>query len=223
MKEIAMTASFMRFSVYQKIFASWTGPTPRTIPAMIAAMKQPVPVAESQLKSYRAASGVSLVTTGAARVTALWSKGIPDRRGGPVDGTLDGRQSPQEHEDGEDRKRHPGLGDLARSMLAAGRGIRSQLSCWHRGTLVLEPPDLLRPPEPQEGHRREQRNDAARDVDEVRIHVVGPEILRQAEGGSYHQDGGQHLERFGPAHHRAHQPEGHDDARDGQDAADHCA
>src|SRR6059036_49705 len=75
MKEIAMTASFMRFSVYQKIFASWTGPTPRTIPAMIAAMKQPVPVAESQLKSYRAASGVSLVTTGAARVTALWSKG----------------------------------------------------------------------------------------------------------------------------------------------------
>src|SRR5213596_2522822 len=75
MKEIAMTASFMRFSVYQKIFTSWTGPTPRTRPAMIAAMKQPVPVAESQLKSYRAASGVSLVTTGAARVTALCRKG----------------------------------------------------------------------------------------------------------------------------------------------------
>src|SRR5436853_1928637 len=42
---------------------------------MIAAMKHPVPVAESQLKSYRAASGVSFVTTGAARVTALCSKG----------------------------------------------------------------------------------------------------------------------------------------------------
>src|SRR2546428_9408181 len=75
MKEIAMTASFMRFRVDQKIFASWAGPTPSRSPATIAAKKQPVPVAESQLKSYRAASGVSLVTTGAARVTALCSKG----------------------------------------------------------------------------------------------------------------------------------------------------
>src|SRR5437879_7677431 len=71
MKEIAMTASFMRFRVDQKIFASWAGPTPSRSPATIAAKKQPVPVAESQLKSYRAASGVSLVTTGAARVSAL--------------------------------------------------------------------------------------------------------------------------------------------------------
>src|SRR2546422_330189 len=42
---------------------------------MIAAMKHPVPVAESQLKSKRAASGVSLATTGAARDTALCSSG----------------------------------------------------------------------------------------------------------------------------------------------------
>src|SRR6266702_1965344 len=75
MNEIAMTASFMRFSVDQKILASWTGPTPRARPAMIAAMKHPVPVAESQLKSKRAASGVSLATTGAARDTALCSSG----------------------------------------------------------------------------------------------------------------------------------------------------
>src|SRR5438876_9480920 len=75
MNEMAMTASFMRFTVDQKIFASWTGPTPRARPAMIAAMKQPVPVAESQLKSKRAASGVSLATTGAARDTALCSNG----------------------------------------------------------------------------------------------------------------------------------------------------
>src|SRR5437764_14256231 len=70
MNEIAMTASFMRLSVDQKILASCTGPTPSNRPATIAAKKHPVPVAESQLKSYRAASGVSLVTTGAARVTA---------------------------------------------------------------------------------------------------------------------------------------------------------
>src|SRR6266513_1960539 len=48
---------------------------PSTAPATIAAKKHPVPVAESQLKSYRAASGVSLVTTGAARVTARCRKG----------------------------------------------------------------------------------------------------------------------------------------------------
>src|SRR6266550_4692313 len=75
MNEMAMTASFMRFSVDQKIFASCAGRTPRARPAMIAAMKHPVPVAESQLKSKRAASGVSLATTGAARDTALCSNG----------------------------------------------------------------------------------------------------------------------------------------------------
>src|SRR2546422_7252001 len=75
MNEIAMTASFMRLSVDQKILASCTGPTPSNRPATIAAKKHPVPVAESQLKSYRAASGVSLVTTGAARVTARCRKG----------------------------------------------------------------------------------------------------------------------------------------------------
>ena len=41
----------------------------------MAATKHPVPVAESQLKSNRAGSGVSFVTTGAARVTALCSNG----------------------------------------------------------------------------------------------------------------------------------------------------
>src|SRR3989440_7441731 len=59
MNEIAMTASFMRLSVDQKILASCTGPTPSNRPATIAAKKHPVPVAESQLKSYRAASGRS--------------------------------------------------------------------------------------------------------------------------------------------------------------------
>src|SRR5204862_6185977 len=81
MKEIAITASLMRLSVYQKILASWTGPTPSTRPATIAAKKHPVPVAESQLKSYRAASGVSLVTTGAARVTARCRKGTSQTGG----------------------------------------------------------------------------------------------------------------------------------------------
>src|SRR2546422_8795587 len=81
MNEIAMTASFMRLSVRQKICASWAGPSPSTRPATIAAKKHPVPVADSQLKSYRAASGGSLVTTGAARVTARGRKGTSQTGG----------------------------------------------------------------------------------------------------------------------------------------------
>ncbi len=64
-------ASFMRFTVRQKICANRAGETPSRSPAKIAARKHPVPVADNQLKSKRAASGVGLATTGAARVMAL--------------------------------------------------------------------------------------------------------------------------------------------------------
>src|ERR1051325_7684358 len=230
MNEIAMTASFMRLSVYQKIFASCTGPRPSTRPARMAATKHPVPVAESQLKSNRAASGVSFVTTGAARVTALCSSGtsptgggarviapLPPRgRGRAVDRALDRRQAPHAHRQRQDGERHPRPDHLSGGMLVRGRGA------WRR-LLVREAPHALRPPEPEEDHRRNERHDAAGDVDQVRVHVVGPEVLRQAERSSHHENGGQHLEGLGPPHHGAHQPEGHDDPRDGQDAADHGA
>src|SRR3989442_13525892 len=75
MNEIASTANLIRTSVRQKILASSTGATPRKIPAKIAAMKQAVPVAESQLKSNFAFSGSARETTGAARVTARCSTG----------------------------------------------------------------------------------------------------------------------------------------------------
>src|SRR5258707_15347623 len=45
------------------------------MPEKIAARKQPVPVAVSQLKSNLAFSAVGLVTTGCARNTALWRYG----------------------------------------------------------------------------------------------------------------------------------------------------
>src|SRR5881296_1920385 len=61
------------------------------------------------------------------------------------------------------------------------------------------------------------------DVHEVRVNVIGPEILRQAEGGPHDEYRGQHFDGLAPSHHRAHQPEGHDEAGDGQDAADHRA
>ena len=75
MNEIATIAARMRFTVRRKIAPSCTGPSPSSSPARIAAMKHPVPVAESQLKSKRAASGVGWITTGAARVMRLCSNG----------------------------------------------------------------------------------------------------------------------------------------------------
>jgi hypothetical protein len=67
MNEIAIIASRMRTSVRQKTLMSRTGPSPSNNPETMAAKKHPVPVADSQLKSYRAGSAVGLDTTGAAR------------------------------------------------------------------------------------------------------------------------------------------------------------
>src|ERR1700674_759882 len=82
MNEIATMASLMRTSVFQKIFIKPIGLRPSRVPATSAAKKHPVPVAESQLKSYRAASGVGFETTGAARVIALCRYGT-SHPGGP--------------------------------------------------------------------------------------------------------------------------------------------
>ena len=71
MNEIAIIASRMRTKVCQNLFISRIGLIPSSSPETMAAKKQPVPVADSQLKSYLAASGVGFVTTGADRVTAL--------------------------------------------------------------------------------------------------------------------------------------------------------
>src|SRR5277367_3384457 len=84
MNEIRTIASRFRTSVFQKIFISCSGLCPSGNPETIAAKKHPLPVADSQLKSYRAASGVGLLTTGAARVIALckygqFHPGLPGR------------------------------------------------------------------------------------------------------------------------------------------------
>src|SRR5581483_1354427 len=79
MNEIAIMASRIRTSVLQKIFINCNGPKPSNNPDTIAAKKQPVPVAESQLKSYRAASGVGFATTGAGN-GVVQVRHIPPRR-----------------------------------------------------------------------------------------------------------------------------------------------
>ena len=51
MNEIATMASLIRTSVRQNVFISATGLIPKSSPETSAARKQPLPVAESQLKS----------------------------------------------------------------------------------------------------------------------------------------------------------------------------
>src|SRR5580698_2282772 len=83
MNEIAIIASRIRTSVFQNVRINFTGLKPSSNPDTIAARKQPVPVAESQLKSYRAASGVGFATTGTAREIALCRYGT-SHPGGPA-------------------------------------------------------------------------------------------------------------------------------------------
>ena len=64
---------------------------------------------------------------------------------------------------------------------------------------------------------------AAHDVDEVAVDVIRPEELGEGERNADDQNGREHFEGFLPAHHRAHQPEGHDHRGEGKDAADGCA
>src|SRR5437773_4235149 len=72
---IATMANRNRTSVLPKMPKTLPKPSPRRTPERIAARKQPVPVAVSQLKSKRAASGVGLATTGVVRETFPWRYG----------------------------------------------------------------------------------------------------------------------------------------------------
>src|SRR5262252_3711929 len=72
MAEMASTAHRIRNNVYPKSLRSFARLTPRIKPPTIAARKQPVPVAESQMNGKRAPSGVGLGTTGWAREILLW-------------------------------------------------------------------------------------------------------------------------------------------------------
>src|SRR5215471_19451343 len=72
MQEIASTAQRIRNKVCPNIFISLTGLTPRIVPPTMAAKKQPVPVAASQINGNLAPSGVGFCTTGLSREIRLW-------------------------------------------------------------------------------------------------------------------------------------------------------
>src|SRR5579883_2476716 len=150
MKEMAMIARRMRLSVCRKMLARRMGDTPSRRPETMAARKHPVPVAESQLKSYRAASGVGLATTGAedgvveiryvpaGRTGARLAIGQDDlecRGGSRVHGELDLGQSPEQDEKREDGEGHPGaehlpdriLADAGQAVIFGGRPLGAEL------------------------------------------------------------------------------------------------
>src|SRR6266542_2107665 len=72
---MAITANRIRYRVCRKTLKICLMFIFSRRPATSAAKKQPVPVADSQLKSYLAFSGVGFDTTGAARVTCLCKYG----------------------------------------------------------------------------------------------------------------------------------------------------
>src|SRR2546430_14432549 len=75
MQVIAMMAKRKRTRVLPKMRNIRPKLSLRRSPARMAARKQPVPVAVSQLKSKRATSGVGLATTGVVRETFPWRYG----------------------------------------------------------------------------------------------------------------------------------------------------
>src|SRR5205085_5713655 len=75
MQVIAMMAKRKRTRVLRKIANIRPKLSLSRSPARMAARKQPVPVAVSQLKSKRAASGVGLAATGIVRETFPWRYG----------------------------------------------------------------------------------------------------------------------------------------------------
>src|SRR5256885_15581009 len=75
MQLIAMMANRRRTRVLRKMPNIRPKLSLRSSPARTAARKQPVPVAVSQLKSKRAASGVGLAATGIVRETFPWRYG----------------------------------------------------------------------------------------------------------------------------------------------------
>src|SRR5215471_1532968 len=72
MQEMAKTAQRIRNKVCPNIFISLTGLTPRIVPPTMAARKQPVPVAASQINGNLAPSGVGFCVTGLSREILLW-------------------------------------------------------------------------------------------------------------------------------------------------------
>ena len=138
------------------------------------------------------------------------------RRGGLVHRQLDLRQPPDQHEDRENGKGHPGLQDLPTGVSVFGVPRALVL-----GAFVLESVDGLGLPEAQEDHRGGQRGHAAHNVHEVAVYIIRPVKLHQPEGEPHDQDGGQHLKGFLPTHHSAHEPEGNDDRCERKDAAGH--
>ncbi len=146
-------------------------------------------------------------------MTALWSQGVGWVRIGIRTVPAEFRQRPQEDEDRGEGEGRPALEDRPDAVVAQLDRARS-LPILHQ---------TPRPPETEEGHRHQEREDRGHDVDEARIVplVVGPVELHRCESAPAHDERGQHLERLLPPHHGDDQPGRQDEREGGQNPADH--
>src|SRR6266481_5420599 len=134
-----------------------------------------------------------------------------------VHGQLYRGQSPNEHENGENREGHPSLCDLTGGVaLDGGAGLSGVYSCF-----IHETPDPFWLPETQEKKRGSHGDDAGDNVHKIAVHVIGPEPLCGGEGATDDQDGRKDFESFFPTDHRAHQPERNNNGGDRKNKADH--
>src|SRR5260370_2068407 len=89
-------------------------------------------------------------------------------------------------------------GPFSSSLVCDGGGWRK----WCFLFIVVEAPDFLWLPKMEEGHGRDNRHRAGHDVHQVAVNVVRPEELRESEGETDDQNGGEPLQNTPTTPHR---------------------
>ena len=158
-------------------------------------------------------------TGGAGARFAVGQSDLESGSGGFVHCQLDGRKSPAENEDRKNGEGQPGFGGLARGVM-----LDDVVASDFGGVffaLVFKTPDAFGLPDAEKKHGGDERDDARGDVDEIAVHIIGPEELCGGERNANDENGGEDFNSFRPTDHGPHEPEGHDDGGDGENAADH--
>ena len=86
---------------------------------------------------------------------------------------------------------------------------------------VFEAPDAFWFPEAKKDEHGDHGSCAGGDVDQIAVHIVGPEELHSGEGNADNENGGKNFPGFFPADHGANQPKRNENGGERKDAAKH--